>query len=154
MIKIISHFHKASDIAVQGVVNRCHTDLLAMSSQALKTQFSDTHKIVFIVNTQNNKTKGVVLLHLVDQHSANILFFGHKGFVTKSLIKKVYQTAFDDFDLCRVTAKIYTDNVTSLSIAKRLGFVFEGTLRQVKPGCDLHMLSMLPGECPFVGGVQ
>lgn len=52
-----------------------------------------------------------------------------KGIVTES-VRALLKIGFDDFDLNRIEIRCAVDNSKSRSVAERLGFSYEATLRQ------------------------
>ena len=74
---------------------------------------------------------------------------GH-GYVTET-VQLLTRLAFDELDANRVELRIDTENIRSLRVAERLGFVLEGTLRRrlAAPGdepTDMHVLALMPEE--------
>lgn len=73
-----------------------------------------------------------------------------KGYITEA-VKLLTQMAFEDLKANRVEIRMDTRNVRSYNVAKRLGFMFEGTLRRCSRGTDgqitdKHVFSMIPEE--------
>lgn len=99
---------------------------------------------------------GSIGLHQIDQEnkSAEIGYWlsadaqGH-GLITRSC-RAVIGYAFRDLNLNRIVIKVAPDNLASRAVPERLGFVREGTLRQVAAHydtfLDLIIYSILAAE--------
>lgn len=98
---------------------------------------------------------GVIGLHPVSPICMEIGYwlgekFQGKGLVTKSC-KALIDHAFGDLGMHRIEIRVQPENERSLAVPKRLGFVTEGTLRQVDVDADgnpvdLTIHSLLRGE--------
>ena len=99
---------------------------------------------------------GLIGLHNINTHSgtAEIGYwlgaeFEGKGLMTKACVA-IIDYAFDDLRLNRVQIRVEPANNRSRAIPRRLGFHYEGTLRQVgriqERFADLEIYSMLKSE--------
>jgi RimJ/RimL family protein N-acetyltransferase len=73
-----------------------------------------------------------------------------RGYASET-VQLLARLAFDDLAANRVELRIDTQNIRSLRVAERLGFVLEGTLRRRFPApggepTDMHVLALLPEE--------
>jgi ribosomal-protein-serine acetyltransferase len=75
--------------------------------------------------------------------------FEGRGFVTRACVRLI-DHAFDELGVHRVVIRAGTENVRSRAIPERLGFTFEGVLREEGRGAggfyDLRMYSILDRE--------
>lgn len=78
--------------------------------------------------------------------------------IDKPISRRVLRFAFDypfqQLGAHRVFIRISDINKRSLALAKRLGFVKEGTLREASPDGDVHIFSMLQEEYENKWAVQ
>ena len=96
---------------------------------------------------------GVVGMHKIDKlnHSTELGYWlsrAHRGQgVMTDACRKVITYAFDELELHRVQIRCGVRNTKSCAVPERLGFTFEGTLREAQHlnGCyeDLRLYSML-----------
>jgi len=69
----------------------------------------------------------------------------------KSVIKYTFKTCFEALNCKRVNILVSKDNIKSLSLCERLGFVKEGLLRQYREdGKDCYFMGMLKKECKWL----
>ena len=69
----------------------------------------------------------------------------------KSVIKYTFKTCFEALYCKRVNILVSKDNIKSLSLCERLGFVKEGLLRQYREdGKDCYFMGMLKKECKWL----
>lgn len=76
--------------------------------------------------------------------------------VATAAVRLLCRLGFDDLGLQRLTLYASAENPASNAVARRLGFVHEGTLRQAgtagpsgdphAPRCDMRVYGLLPGE--------
>lgn len=76
-------------------------------------------------NAMNNMHKSVSIGYWLDKD------FTGKGIMTKSC-KAIIDMTFDDYDIHRIEIRTATENLKSSAIPERLGFMKEGTIRQVE----------------------
>ena len=69
----------------------------------------------------------------------------------KNVIKYTFKTCFEALNCKRVNILVSKDNIKSLSLCERLGFVKEGLLRQYREdGKDCYFMGMLKKECKWL----
>lgn len=69
----------------------------------------------------------------------------------KSTLKYIFKTCFETLNCKRVNVLVSKDNIKSLSLCERLGFVKEGLLRQYREnGQDCYFMGMLKKECKWL----
>lgn len=69
----------------------------------------------------------------------------------KSVLKYTFLVCFKTLDCKRVNVLVSKDNIKSLSLCERLGFVKEGLLRQYREdGKDCYFMGMLKKECKWL----
>lgn len=75
-----------------------------------------------------------------------------KNWCQRRVLKTIFQTAFKDLKCTRINVLVAADNIKSLRLVKKLGFVQEGYLRrfQARDKKDCYLFSMLPEECRFL----
>ena len=99
---------------------------------------------------------GIIGFHPIDWQNRSALIgywiakkYQGKGIMTRSC-RALTGFAFKSLHLNRIDIRCATGNVKSCAIPKRLGFTFEGTLRQAEwlynHYVDLHVYSMLAKE--------
>lgn len=75
--------------------------------------------------------------------------FWGKGFAPEAVLALLHY-AYNDLNLNRIEAKVEPQNKNSIKLLNKLGFSFEGTLRQYEKSrrnfIDLHMYSKLKNE--------
>lgn len=93
----------------------------------------------FIIETKDGEPIGVTGLLEIDRvHGTAECFcvIGQKKFWGKGIGTEVHslllQLAFDELNLHKIWAVVYTNNAAVLKIVEKLGFSIEGTLREEK----------------------
>ena len=93
----------------------------------------------FIIETKDGEPIGLTGLRKIDRlHGTAECFcvIGDKSFWGKGIGTKVHslliQWAFDELNLHKIWAVVYTNNAAVLKLVKKLGFEIEGTLREEK----------------------
>lgn len=80
----------------------------------------------------------------------------HAGAVANSLwatpdaLYAMFDYPFNQLGMRRVTAPIRGKNLKTQRLVKRMGFVYEGSLRQFYPDDDLHLYGLLREECQYL----
>ena len=99
--------------------------------------FNTKKEIAFILYYQNKPIGSVSLnsLNLRDKKSEVGFWidfeFGGKGFMTQA-VRSIMIYGFEVLGLHRIEIRCREDNIKSVAIAKRLGFILEATLRDAK----------------------
>lgn len=117
----------------------------AISLECVKELIAEDHLLarkgqrldLTIFRNEDEKMVGRIALHSVDfgiQRSAGVSYWidekeSGKGYVTEALATLI-SFAFEECCLHRVWLAIASNNAASLSVARKLGFVFEGTARK------------------------
>ncbi|MBP6931275.1 MAG: GNAT family N-acetyltransferase [Candidatus Pacebacteria bacterium] len=123
-----------------------------------KKQESENEGIVFGIWYQNNLV-GVIDFHKINNKEKNAQIgywidedYQGKGIVTKAC-EMLVKHGFNVLNLNRLEIHCLTDNSKSANIAKRLGFVKEGILREstIRHGRfqDMELYSLLKNEVKF-----
>ena len=68
------------------------------------------------------------------------------GGATRGFLDVLFAYAFGQLGCVRCTARIHADNMTSMLLVHRLGFVLEGVLRKAKAGQDVLIFGLLKEE--------
>jgi len=119
--------------------------------EQLETTF-DEHAI-FIGVGINAERYGVVAFDNYTDYDIE-LFYAGQHFLTRSLIRLVFNYIFNQLGCHRCTSRISADNDKALSIIKRLGFTEEGRLRQAIDGQDVVIHGLLRSECRYINDGQ
>lgn len=78
-----------------------------------------------------------------------------KKWCSAKILKQIFGVAFDALKCRRINALICCDNLSSISLAKRCGFVEEGKMHAYyQNGKDAFVLGMLRGDCKFLKGKE
>lgn len=72
------------------------------------------------------------------------------GGVSRRLLGICARYVFRQLGCDRLTIKVRADNAAMLSLAPRLGFVHEGTMRAAHHGLDVWIFGMLRHECRWL----
>ena len=70
-------------------------------------------------------------------------FAADQGGISRQLMNATWTYVFRVLGCVRCTAQVRDDNVRSLKLVKRFGFVHEGTKRKAKDGHDVLMFGLL-----------
>ena len=68
----------------------------------------------------------------------------------KTTLKGFFDYPFNQLGCSRVTVLVDADNEQVRRFDERLGFVYEGTLREANPNGDAAMYGMLKSECKWI----
>ena len=94
---------------------------------------------------------GVVVFSRFTEGNCELTVVGRdKAFITKGFALAVARFVFVQCDCRRVTAIIAVGNELSLSLAQRLGFQEEGTLRSWFRDGDAKILGLLREDCKWL----
>jgi RimJ/RimL family protein N-acetyltransferase len=78
--------------------------------------------------------------------------FEDRGCLTRSILRTLCEYPFRQLKCHRVSAYTETDNKRANVILKKLGFVHEGTMREISEnGKDANIYGMLERECKWLG---
>ena len=78
-----------------------------------------------------------------------------KKWCSAKILKQIFGVAFDALKCRRINALICCDNLSSISLAQRCGFVEEGRMHAYYPsGKDAFVFGMLRGDCKFLKGKE
>jgi len=112
---------------------------LAKSLEWFDKAIHDDSRRDFIIETKDGEPIGLTGLLGIDRiHGTAECFcvIGRKEFWGKGIGAQVHslliQWAFDELNLHKIWAVVYTNNAAVLKLVKKLGFEIEGTLRQEK----------------------
>lgn len=101
----------------------------------------------FIGRMVNSELAGVVAVWNFTGQDAEVGWAGEPGWLTRGLLRLVFEYLFDQLGLARVTGRIDADNATARQQTERLGFVHEGTLRGAgTDGQDVLIYGLLRTE--------
>ncbi|MBO7556830.1 MAG: GNAT family N-acetyltransferase [Alphaproteobacteria bacterium] len=79
----------------------------------------------------------------------------NKKWCSAKILKQIFGVAFDALKCRRINALICCDNLSSISLAKRCGFVEEGKMHAYyQNGKDAYVLGMLRDDCKFLKGKE
>lgn len=103
----------------------------------------------FIGRWENDRLLGVMATFNWSGHDAEVGWVGEPGWLTRGFLKMMRAYWFDQLKLHRITGRIDCDNATPIKQCQRLGFVYEGTLREAsKEGKDVLIYGLLARDCP------
>lgn len=90
-----------------------------------------------IANTSDNRMIGAVGLYINNQHDrAEICYDLHKNYWRKGIMRKALQQvmefAFKKIGLVRIEAITVKENLASMKILERCGFIYEGSLHNYR----------------------
>jgi RimJ/RimL family protein N-acetyltransferase len=112
---------------------------LAKSLEWFDKAIHDDSRRDFIIETKDGEPIGLTGLLGIDRiHGTAECFcvIGQKEFWGKGIGTQVHslliQWAFDELNLHKIWAVVYTNNAAVLKLVKKLGFEIEGTLREEK----------------------
>lgn len=106
-----------------------------------------------IARKSDNRMIGAIGLYINRHHNrAEICYDLHKDYWRKGImsraIKAVMDFAFNEIDLARIEAVTVKENIASMGILKKLGYVYEGTLRNYRQynnqAHDIEMFGITP----------
>lgn len=69
---------------------------------------------------------------------------------SKKFFAMMFDYPFNQAPVNRITAFIKSNNIKSINIAQRFGFVLESTLSQATLDADLHIYRLFKSECRFL----
>lgn len=72
------------------------------------------------------------------------------GSATRELVDAIFRYVFIVSGCERCTVRIREDNYSSIKLARRLGFKYEGRQRKAKNGKDLYLFGLLKDEYGFL----
>jgi len=130
---------------------------LEKSLKWFDTAASDDNRRDFVIETLDGEPIGITgLLGINRKHATAECFcvIGEKKFWGKGLGTLIHslliQFAYEQLNMNKVWAVIYTDNAAIIRIVEKLGFKIEGTLREEKTvdgkKIDLHRIGVLRSE--------
>jgi [ribosomal protein S5]-alanine N-acetyltransferase len=113
-----------------------------------KAKESPRKKYQFVIEfKENNKVIGTIGLSKVDEFQGTTTIgywigekYWRKGYMIEA-IKKIIEFTFQELNLRRINASVYTENTASNEILKKLGFRHEGIKRKnkrTKSTGDIH----------------
>lgn len=106
-----------------------------------------------LIDKEKNKMIGAIGLYLNNQHHrAEICYDLHKDYWRKGVMSramlKVIEFTFDKIPAYRVEAITSKNNIPSIRILEKLGFVFEGSLRNYRyfkgKSADVELFALTP----------
>jgi RimJ/RimL family protein N-acetyltransferase len=130
---------------------------LAKSLEWFDKAKNDDSRRDFIIETKDGEPVGLTGLLGIDRiHGTAECFcvIGEKEFWGKGIGTQVHslliQWAFDELNLHKIWAVVYTNNAAVLKLVKKLGFEIEGTLREEKciagERIDMFRIGLLRNE--------
>lgn len=106
-----------------------------------------------IARKSDNRMIGAVGLYIHAPHNrAEICYDLHKDYwrqgIMATAIEKVMEFAFDKIDLDRIEAVTVKENIPSMAILKKMGYQYEGTLKNYRQyegkAHDIEMFGITP----------
>lgn len=96
----------------------------------IKNKYNNNINKAIVVDDKAVGSIGITLLNDVYRKSAEIGYwlgenYWNKGIVTEA-VKIIVKEAFERFDIVRINAEIFSDNVSSKRVLEKAGFKFEG----------------------------
>lgn len=85
---------------------------------------------------------------------AHIATNGARNWASRSALRALFAFPFIQVNLDRITLPIASQNITSQVLALKLGFSFEGRLRNGANGDDEIIMGMLREECPWLSRAE
>jgi RimJ/RimL family protein N-acetyltransferase len=74
-----------------------------------------------------------------------------KAALTRDVLRQFFEYAFNHLDCNRITCLIEINNISSIKLCGKLGFVNEGQLRQASiTGTDVIIFGMLKSDCSWL----
>jgi RimJ/RimL family protein N-acetyltransferase len=70
--------------------------------------------------------------------------------LNRSILGSIFRYPFEQLECDRITTRVRADNVHSMRITEKLGFIREGTMREALDGYDVHVYGMLRRECRWI----
>lgn len=84
-------------------------------------------------------------------HDVHIHLASERGGFSRRFLRAIADYAYNQLGVRRMTVCIRASNQASVSVTKRVGFVFEGCQRAAYPnGEDKLLFGMLREECPWL----
>lgn len=123
-------------------------EYLAWAEARLGQKF-DRRSVTWLTSlSQSGNILGVVVFSRFTTGNCEItVVSASPAFLSKGLIRASVVYTFVQMNMRRVTAFIAVSNEKSLSLAQRLGFRIEGTVRSWFPTGDAYILGLLREEC-------
>ena len=92
----------------------------------------------------------VVYSNLRDGQIEATIVIIDKNWANKSILYALFAYPFVQCNCHRILVTVRDNNKKSIKLAKRLGFRYEGKLRQMFPPHDAVLLGMLRSECKWL----
>ena len=127
-------------------------DYLAYAGNALGASF-DPNMSAWIAHLYDDGAiAAVTVFHKVTDTNCemSIATDGKKGWAQRNYLRYCYKYAFDQLGLRRVSVVIQEDNHASLRLCKKLGHVYEGTLKEWFGDKDGVLMRMTRSECKWI----
>lgn len=116
------------------------------------TDFTAEHWLCVTVRREDNTLMGVLICEFktwFDVHCSYAI--SDPRCMTRKLLRSVFRTLFSR--AVRITSLVSPENEHAISVARRLGFVYEGFLRKgVEGKRDALLFGMLREDCRFLPG--
>lgn len=97
---------------------------------------------ISVVVVYDTFSKAGCCMHIASDNS--------RRWATRSFLAEVFYYPFVTCDFLRVTGLVPVRNRQALSFDKKLGFQFEGVMRNADVDDDIVVLGMLRSECIFI----
>ena len=98
----------------------------------------------------NGAARAIFAFHGWPDPNLEGMLWARPGGLTRALLAACADYVFRELDSDRITVKVLGDNTAMLTLAPRLGFVHEGTMRAAHQGREVHIFGMLRGECRWL----
>lgn len=133
------------------IIFKQHQGFIDFSNEVLSEKFELENVITIVQMSDAGDIQFVAIFDNFTEHDVemNIASKGNLS-ATRLFLKACYQYAFETCGKNRVTAKIKSDNSKSIQICLRLGFVYEGSLRNWFGEFDAYVFGMLRKECKWL----
>jgi RimJ/RimL family protein N-acetyltransferase len=101
-------------------------------------------------NTEGELIAGVVINDLTGTNGSIHVAFANKYALRRVFIYAVFDYAFNQLGLTRLTGYVEADNYDALTFDHHLGFELEHTIRDGSENGDVHMLVLWKDKCRWL----
>jgi RimJ/RimL family protein N-acetyltransferase len=126
-------------------------EALAWAEKRLRVKF-DPRTVTWLTSiSQTGSILGVVVFSRFTTGNCEVTVVADEPrFLSRTFLYACLFYVFIQMECSRVTAFIAVENAKSLSLAQRLGFRIEGTVRKWFPTGDAHILGLIREDCKWL----
>lgn len=116
----------------------------------LTPNWGDNYKTIALVNDANEFRCGVVYNNFDSENVCAHIAIWPGARLTAAFIRAAFEYPFCQLNKRRITATIARKNKKAIRFVRKLGFTYEGCLRDFFRDGDLMVYGMLKADCQFL----